>query len=337
MQIVDRYLESLKSCLPAAQADDIIKELSENISSQIDDKEGELGRTLTEPEVEAILKQHGHPLVVASRYRQEQRSVSFGRQIIGPALFPFYLRVLKFNLGLTGVIVFVIFAASFASGQPIGTFPQVFFYQLLIQFAIVTLIFWLMDQHFTKFPDRWDPRKPYGMRSPAMTLPEDSARLPRAKPISQLIGLAVGLIWLRAVQHSQFLIFGPAAAFLSLSPAWSRFYVPIVALILLGMIHAGINAIRPDWVRFHWLMSIATRIGELMLCYFLIRAGSLVVAVNASGPVDYPRVAQIVNQIFYYGIWFCAAISIVRLAKDVRQLLHGAARSVPIGHAGQKS
>src|SRR4029077_5752551 len=233
MQIVDRYLQSVKSCLPAAQADDIVKELSENISSQIEDKEGELDRPLTELEVEAILKQHGHPLVVASRYRQEQRSVSFGRQIIGPALFPFYLRVLKFNLGLTGVIVFVIFAALFASGQPIGTFPQVFFYQPLIQFAIVTVIFWLMDQHFTKFPDRWDPRKPYGMRSPAMTLPEDSPPLPRAKPISQLIGLAVALIWLRAVQHFQFLIFGPAAAFLSLSPAWSRFYVPIVALILL--------------------------------------------------------------------------------------------------------
>ncbi len=336
MQIVDRYLQSVKSFLPAAQADDIIKELSENISSQIEDKEGEHGRPLTEAEVEAILKQHGHPLVVASRYRQEQRNVSFGRQIIGPALFPFYLRVLKFNLGLTSVIVIVIFAALFASGQPIGTFPQVFFYQLLIQFAIVTLIFWLMDQHFTKFPDRWDPRKPYGMRPPAMTLPEGSPRLPRAKPISQLIALAVALIWLRAVQHSQFLIFGPAAAFLSLSPAWSRFYIPIVALILLGMIHAGINAIRPDWVRFHWLMSIVTRVGELMLWYFLIRAGSLVVSVNASGPVDYLRVAQIVNQTIYYGIWFTAVISIVRLAKDIRQLIHGAARSVPIGHAEQK-
>jgi hypothetical protein len=337
MQIVDRYLPSVKSCLPAAQADDIVKELSENISSQIEDKETDLGRTLSEAEVEAILKQHGHPLVVASRYRQEQHNVSFGRQIIGPALFPFYLRVLKFNLGLTSIILFVIFAALFANGQPIGNFLEVFFYQLLIQFAIVTLIFCLMDQHFTKFPDRWDPRKPYGMRPPAMTLPEDSPRLPRAKPISQFIALAVALFWLRAVQRSQFLIFGPAAAFLSLSPAWSRFYIPIVALILLGMIHAGINAIRPDWVRFHWLMTIVTRAGELMLCCFLIRAGSLVVSVSASGPVDYPRVAQIVSQTLYYCIWFTAVISIVRLATDIRQLIRGTSRSVPMAHAEQKS
>ena len=107
--------------------------------------------------------------MVASRYRHEQRSVSFGRQIIGPALFPFYLRVLKFNLGLTAVILVVIFAALFAGGQPIGNLPQVFTYQMLIQFTIVTLIFWVMDKHFTRFPDRWDPRKRYGVRHPAIS------------------------------------------------------------------------------------------------------------------------------------------------------------------------
>src|SRR6202040_1400394 len=104
MQIVDRYLESVKDCLPKTEADDIIKELSENISSQIEDKEGELARPLRDGEKESILKQRGPPVLVASRYRQEQRNVSFGRQIIGPMLFPFYIRVLKFNLGLTSVI-----------------------------------------------------------------------------------------------------------------------------------------------------------------------------------------------------------------------------------------
>jgi hypothetical protein len=336
MQIVDRYLQSVKSCLPSTQADDIIRELSENISSQIEDKEGELDRPLTEVEVEAILRQHGHPLLVASRYRQEQRSLSFGRQIIGPMLFPFYIRVLKFNLGLTSVILIVIFAALFASGQPVGTFPQVFVYQLLIQFAIVTLIFWVMDKHFTRFPDRWDPRKPYGVRQLGLAPPEDGPRIPRANSASQLIGLFVALFWLRAVQHSQFLIFGPAAAFLSLSPVWSRLYIPIVAFILLGMIHAGINIVRPDWMRFHRLMSVVTRAGEVVLCYFLIRAGSLVVSANATGPVDYHRVAQIVNQTVYYVIWVAAVISIAYLAKDLSRLASGGHHRVPVGQAGQK-
>ena len=74
--------------------------------------------------MEAILKQHGHPLVVASRYRQEQRNVSFGRQIIGPALFPFYIRVLKFNLRLTSVILIVIFPRYLLAASPSVPFPK---------------------------------------------------------------------------------------------------------------------------------------------------------------------------------------------------------------------
>jgi hypothetical protein len=321
MQIVDRYLKSVKTCLPATQADDIIKELSENIYAQIEDKESGLQRSLTEAEVEAILKQHGHPLLVASRYRQEQRNVSFGRQIIGPALFPFYIRVLKFNLGLTSVVVLVIFAALFAGGQPIGNFPQVFLYQLLIQFAIVTVIFWLMDQHFTRFPDRWDPRKPYGVHHPALTAREDGPRIPRVKSISEFIALFIALFWLRAVQHSQFLIFGPAATFLHLSPGWNQLYLPINALILLGMINAGITLIRPDWVRFHWLMSILGGVGNLIVAYFLITRGNPVVMASLGKTPDAQRVAQIVNQAIYYCIWFAVVILILQLAKDVHRLI----------------
>lgn len=321
MQIVDRYLQSVKTCLPAAQADDIIKELSENISAQIEDKEGDLNRPLTEAEVEAILKQHGHPLVVASRYRQEQRNVSFGRQIIGPALFPFYIRVLKFNLGLTSVVLIVIFAALFAGGQRVGSFPQILVYQLLIQFVIVTLIFWAMDKHFTQFPDRWDPRKPYGMRHPAFTISEDGPRIPRLKSISELIALAVALFWLRAVQHSPFLIFGPAAAFLHLSPEWNQLYLPICALILLEMINAGITLVRPDWVRFHWLMRILGNVGNLIVAFFLITRGKSVVMVSLSGTPNAAHVAQIVNQTISFCVWFAVLTIIVQLAKNVRRLI----------------
>ena len=119
MELLDHYLKSVRSCLPAAQRDDIVSELSENIHSQIEDKEAELGRPLNEADVQAILKQLGHPLLVASRYRHDQRSVSFGRQWIGPVLFPFYIKVLSFNLGLTGVVILIVLTALFASGHSI--------------------------------------------------------------------------------------------------------------------------------------------------------------------------------------------------------------------------
>ena len=48
MELLDRYLQTIRSYLPAEQKDDIIHELSENIRSQMEDKEAELGRPLTE-------------------------------------------------------------------------------------------------------------------------------------------------------------------------------------------------------------------------------------------------------------------------------------------------
>jgi hypothetical protein len=238
--------------------------------------------------------------------------------------------VLKFNLGLTSVILLVIFAALYVSGQPIGTWPQIFLYQLLIQFTIVTLIFWAMDKHFTRFPDRWDPRKPYGMRHPAFTISEEGPRIPRAKSASHVVGLVVALFWLHAIHHSQFLLFGPAAAFLRLSPLWNQLYIPINALLFLGIISSAVSLLRPDWVSFHWFMRILASVGNLVVGYFLVTRGNPMVMANVGGTADAVRVAKIVNQAIYYCILFAGLIVLVQLVKDIRRLFATNPGSIPV-------
>jgi len=112
MQLLDRYLTAVKFWLPKKQRDDIAAELGANLQAEIDDRTAELGRPLNEDETAALLKQHGSPLVVASRYRQENRTVTFGRQLIGPIVFPFYWIALKVTLVLllvTGIIPMFLF------------------------------------------------------------------------------------------------------------------------------------------------------------------------------------------------------------------------------------
>ena len=46
MKIIDQYLKTLKGGLPEAHRDDIVRELSESIFSEIEEKEAELGRPL---------------------------------------------------------------------------------------------------------------------------------------------------------------------------------------------------------------------------------------------------------------------------------------------------
>lgn len=124
MNLVDRYLKAVAKALPEAQHEDIVRELSDDIRSEIEAKAGELGRPLTESEQQALLKQRGNPLVLAGRYRQDHRTLALGRQLIGPVLFPYYLRVLSFNLGLTFAVIAIIFIALGVSGQKVGTsFP----------------------------------------------------------------------------------------------------------------------------------------------------------------------------------------------------------------------
>ncbi len=48
MELIELYLKAVGSYLPVAQRDDIIKELSENIRSEVEDRETELSRPLTE-------------------------------------------------------------------------------------------------------------------------------------------------------------------------------------------------------------------------------------------------------------------------------------------------
>jgi hypothetical protein len=342
MDLLDRYLRSVASALPAAQRDDIIKELSENIRSQMEDKEGELNQPLNEPEVEAILKQHGHPLLVAGRYRQDHRSVAFGRQLIGPTLFPFYIKVLSFNLGLTSVVLLIIFFALFAAGQSFSIFPT-FLYQLLIQFGIVTLIFAVADRHWTKFPDRWDPRslktiwhpgfaaQTGTVAGPASQPQTDPTRISRFESISQFVALGVSIVWLRVVQQSPFMILGPAAAFVKPAPVWHQFYLPVVLLALAGMLQAGINLFRPDWVRLRSVFRIGGAIGWLLIWFFLFKAGTWVVLTDMPGTLSegYTRTVAILNQCIYYGLLGACFAAVIDLLRHLRRLAGSRRDNVP--------
>ena len=48
MDLLDIYVGAVRLFLPHEQRDDIVRELREDLRSQVDDKEAELGRSLTQ-------------------------------------------------------------------------------------------------------------------------------------------------------------------------------------------------------------------------------------------------------------------------------------------------
>ena len=92
MDMIDRYLNAVAAQLPQDERADIVAELRDLILSRFEATEEELGRALTEDEQETILREIGHPLVVAARYRKGPDS------LVGPELFPYWLFGVKAGL-----------------------------------------------------------------------------------------------------------------------------------------------------------------------------------------------------------------------------------------------
>lgn len=329
-QILEKYLNSVRSALPEAQRDDIVKELSENLHDQIEDKENELGRPLQDAEVEELLKQHGHPMVVASRYRQDKRSVAFGPELIGPVVFPFYVRVLKFNLGISAVILFIVAVALFFGGHPMtaGNLVPAIFFQVAIQFAIVTVIFAAADRHFKKHPESWNYRDAKHPWHPAFSFDEwsktkkDSGRVSRMDSVAQIVALGVSLVWLRVAEGAPFLIFGPAAAFLRPAPIWHQFYWPVVAIVWLGILQGFLNLVRPDWLRVMVLYRALTAIAWIVILFFVLKTGPWVVLTSdASQAEGFRKTADILNQIGIYAAVIFTLIAVYNLVRHLRRLV----------------
>jgi len=162
MELIDCYLQAVKFWLPKNQKQDIVAELSEDLGSQIEDREAELGRKLNESEVADLLKQRGRPIMVANRYRPQQ-------QLIGPALFPVYLFVLEV-VGSFYLVPWVLVWITIAIIRPahpgqslittIGQFWATFWPTAFFTVGSITTIFAILErvQNKSKFMEDWDPQ-----------------------------------------------------------------------------------------------------------------------------------------------------------------------------------
>jgi hypothetical protein len=231
MDLIDRYLQAVKFWLPSEQKRDIIAELSEDLHSQIEDKESELGRPLNDAEVEAILKKGGPPMLVAQQYLPQ-------RYLIGPALFPMYCFVLKLGwLFFFGPWLILGIGANLFTGGHFQGLLEPFLRAVLINFAAITGVFALIERSHaeTRFVKNWSPRKLPAIR--------DLNRVPRSSSISELAWYVMLASWWVNVLRI------PATPGVSIvmAPTLARLYWPILVVILCQGIIAAVNAFHPQW------------------------------------------------------------------------------------------
>jgi len=320
LEFVARYLQAVRFWLPKTQGqEDVLSELGEDLRSQIEQQETELGRALDKDEVSAILKRCGAPMLVASR-------LSPSRYLIGPTLFPVYKFVMKIVLLwiLLPLFMFIVGPTSVAinggdwGAGVLNTMGHLWFGWFMAA-GIITLVFAILERTHSQMvmDGKWDPMK-------LPPVPKEECKSSLVGTAFQLVFAVFGLAWLLLMPHYPVLIFGPAAALLKAAPMWHKFYLPILLVGVVALLRPSITLAKPEWV---WFPSfgelVQTGLSLILLNFIIDTAGRtdggewhpfVMLTDAASNSAQYAHVAALVNVsilLSLIGVWFGLCIAIV--------------------------
>ncbi|MFJ6023266.1 HAAS signaling domain-containing protein [Brevundimonas sp. NPDC092305] len=303
MDMLEKYLAAVAAQLPTDQRDDIIAELKDLILSRFEAKEEELGRGLTEDEREAILREVGHPLVVAARYRKGPDA------LIGPQLFPYWLFGAKAGLMILAVVAGIGLLIDLTNGsnnfgQDIAQAFHGFFGSALTLLGALTLAGAIMEHYDIrpKWLTNWrvsdltafnlsDPAA-WGMamsgKAPAKGEAAPAApawmgwrnrpignRWPGADYLFSFIAVGVFVLWWIGAIYFPFadMTFGRREAVVTGAPVWAMLHLPILLYALAQMAVDLISLARPYAVRMRAAFQVAIACAGLWLTWAIWNAG----------------------------------------------------------------
>jgi hypothetical protein len=331
MELLDRYLAAVKKHLPWQRQDDILAELRANLESQIEDREGELGRPLTALEVEAILKQMGPPMQVAARYQTQQ-------YLIGPALFPTYWYLLRTVLIWVAVIYAVVSAIQIAMAEPgsqqivdaVVRVPGI----LIMAAAWVTGIFAAFElataRGIIKLPPgvcampEWSPSTLPPVEEPAGRRGKRSY----AQAVAEVLFGFLALVWVLLIPSHPYLMFGPGWLYLrklpyQLAPVWLQFYCWIIGLNLLQLGWRFVDLMQGSWRRPHPAQAIAVKVMGIIPLVLLLTVKDHALVTLKNPALDYARYGvtlDTINQYAHKAFLVILVITVLELAWNLWQL-----------------
>jgi hypothetical protein len=273
MELVDRYLQSVRFLLPRRQRDDVHRELSAELHDAIEEQESQHGRALTTDELTAVLKRFGHPLTLALRYQP-------ARTLVGPETFPVFWFAVRLVLAILVVVHVVLPGLFFVGTGETGRIPGLF---LRFPSVAVPALFWLtvgavvldtkvVRDEIAKALARWSPQDlPPVVKDEAATPPSVA---------SVVLLAAVGSWWLAGLRWPVLLL-GPAASSIAFGEPF-RALAPLMAFSVVAQLVVGLLRLaRPHWRRFARASSLAIDALSLVTLFLLSRSSDLMVAVGS--------------------------------------------------------
>jgi hypothetical protein len=320
MDLIDRYLAAIARRLPADKADDIVAEIRDDLLTRQEVREDALGRALDRKEIAALIKEVGHPLIVASRYRPQQ-------YLIGPDAFPFFVATLR----IVAMFLALAFAVTAASNvvfghadlaQALGRAVSDLFSSAMLAFGAVAAVFYALER--TGFPAdhlaKWRPQD----------LPEVKDKQPNVwgSAFEVAIGVYVILWWCGLVPFPAY--YGNVKGLtLTPDPIWTAIWWPVLALMVARLVFNLIRWLRPRWKAVLAILAVASAAGGLGLAYVIYQARHWL---TASGALPVGQLADIdhaVNMGIQWAIVVVGAVMVFQCLQEVWRL--ATSRPGPVG------
>jgi hypothetical protein len=315
MDLLERYLQAVGRHLPGKNKMDTLAELRANLLAEMEGREEELGRPLTEDEVSAVLEQHGMPLIVASRYMPQH-------YLIGPGLFPLYWYTLLRSFPLVVLAYAVaqvanyVFAGGVSIGAAIGHFPYVAF----TFWAVMTLGFAVFEYGQGKFFSEVKCAQAWHAKSLPPLTKEKEKGPSFASRVADFIVSVLIILWLLSIPTHPYLILGPGGSVhglpFGLSPEWHIFYWQIVGLLALMLPLKFAALFRSGWRK---VLELATQAIGILVLVVMVQARSYF-APGTGGNIT-PDVAASINSAVNLGFRVVLAITVVKFLWDVWQAI----------------
>jgi hypothetical protein len=269
MDLIERYLVAVRRHLPAPLQNDIVQELGDSLRSEAEEHEQRTGHPLTIDEQAAMLKQRGHPLLMASRYLPNQH-------LIGPGLYPYYRKALT-------IVVFWVVLPLVLFGGAIGAIMSGNVWQVwdnvltaawngsIYAVGIVTIVFAILEHDQVRINPlaNWDPRRlPTG---------HGTREVPRSETVIGLVfALTFLLWWIDLVRVPEIAYVGGDPVRFTPGPIWAQLYYPILASLVASIAIYLIDLVRPWRTVTVSVADILVGLANLAIVVIVLRSGPYV-------------------------------------------------------------
>ena len=329
MELFERYLQAVKKHLPSGRQDDIIAELRANLESQLEDRQAELGRPLTEGEMVDWLKVLGHPASMAARYQPPQ-------YLIGPETFGMYRTVLGLALtwGSVAYLISVVARTLIESRSPAWLGLQVAQFPFIwLQIAAwVTFSFAVIEAVWKRYPETRLPV--FGGSSnwsPSSLPPLEKNRPVGGKPRTWATAVAefwvqlALIVWLLPIPANPYLLLGPGAAYLEhsairLTHISVVFYWAVVAFNMVQCAWHGYKLVTGNWRMRSTAQKLVTKLlGAVPLAILLFAPNRIYLELNPPEASRLPAGLDLAvwNHYLFSTVMVLVCITIFQLAWDV--------------------